>query len=85
MERGAGSHSAQLTGNHCGALHKRLELAAGEEARLVFMLGNGPDAEAQRIRAKYGEGTAVSQSLAALQSYWAAKRATFQCHTPTTG
>ncbi|MGB4869360.1 MAG: hypothetical protein WBP47_04895 [Candidatus Promineifilaceae bacterium] len=49
------------------------------------MLGNGPDAEAQRIRAKYGEGTAVSQSLAALQSYWAAKRATFQCHTPHDG
>ncbi|MBP6803225.1 MAG: N,N'-diacetylchitobiose phosphorylase [Chloroflexi bacterium] len=85
VERGQGSRSAQLTGNHCGALHKRLELAAGEEARLVFMLGNGPDAKARRIREKYGEGTAVSQAFAALQTYWTAKRANFQCHTPHQG
>ncbi len=33
VERGECSGSAELGGNHCGALHKRLTLAPGEEAR----------------------------------------------------
>jgi N,N'-diacetylchitobiose phosphorylase len=45
VERGSCENSAELGGNHCGSLHKRLTLKPGEEIRLVFMLGVGSRAE----------------------------------------
>ena len=42
VERGFCSQSSELGGNHCGALHKKITLAPGEEAQLVFMLWRRP-------------------------------------------
>ena len=41
VENGKLSGSFERTGNHCGALHKRLTLQPGEEARAIFLLGQG--------------------------------------------
>lgn len=85
VERGHGSNSAQLTGNHCGSLHKKVTLQPGEEVRLLFMLGNGRSSQAAAIREKYADTTAVDDAFNALKAYWDAKRAVFQCQTPHEG
>ena len=40
VERGGCSGSTELGGNHCAALHKKITLGAGEEARLVLCLAS---------------------------------------------
>ena len=66
-------------------LHKRLSIAAGEELRLVFMLGVGPRAKGREIRAKYSDFAAVDRAFDALRGYWNEKLAVFQCQTPHAG
>jgi len=83
--RGECSNSVELGGNHCGALHTRLSLEPGEERRLFFMLGVGPHATGQMIRAKYSNLAEVDQAFARLKAYWANKLAKFQCKTPHPG
>ncbi|MGB8644228.1 MAG: N,N'-diacetylchitobiose phosphorylase [Anaerolineae bacterium] len=85
VEQGQCANSAELGGNHCGALHKRLTLAPGEEARIVFMLGVGDRAAGQAIKAKYSDPAQVDAAFAALSNYWKNKRAVLQCHTPNQG
>ncbi len=85
VERGECQNTAELGGNHCGALHKRLTIAPGEEARVVFMLGVGPRATGKEIKRKYSEPAAVDAAFAALGEYWQAKLAVFQCKTPNPG
>jgi N,N'-diacetylchitobiose phosphorylase len=69
VERGECGNSSELGGNHCGALHKRVNIAPGEEVRLVFVLGVGPRAKGREIRAKYSDLAAVDRSFDALRRY----------------
>ena len=85
VERGQCAGSSELGGNHCGALHKRLTLDPGEEARLVFLLGVGPRAKGREAKAKYSDLAEVDRAFAALRSYWEEKLAAFQCKTPHQG
>ncbi len=85
VEQGRCRGSHELGGNHCGALHKRLTLAPGEEARVVFMLGVGPRAKGQEIRRKYSTPSVVDRAFEGLKSYWQKKLAVFQCKTPHEG
>ena len=86
VEQGFCHNSTQLTGNHCGALHKKLTLAPGENTRLIFMLGVGSRETAGRsMKAKYSNLAAVDQAFAALKTYWTKKTAHFQCQTPHPG
>ena len=85
VERGECAASSELGGNHCGALHKRLTLAPGEETRLVFLLGVGPRAKGREAKAKYSDLAEVDRAFAALRSYWEQKLAAFQCKTPHQG
>jgi len=82
VELGSCSGSSELGGNHCAALHKRLTLAPGEEARLVFLLGVGTRAKGSQVRARYSHLAEVDWAFAALQAYWAEKLGAFQCKTP---
>ena len=82
VERGQCSGSSELGGNQCAALHKRLTLAAGEEMRLLFLLGVGPRAKGREVKAKYSDPAEVDRAFAALRSYWEEKLARFQCKTP---
>jgi N,N'-diacetylchitobiose phosphorylase len=85
VERGECSGSTELGGNHCGALHKRLTLAPGEESRLLFMLGFGARAKGREIKRKYSDIATVDKAFADLKSYWQQKLDVFQCSTPHPG
>jgi N,N'-diacetylchitobiose phosphorylase len=85
VEQGHCSGSSELGGNHCGALHKRVTIDPGGEARLIFMLGVGPRAKGQQIRRKYSAPGAVDEAFVELRRYWERKTAAFQCATPNPG
>jgi N,N'-diacetylchitobiose phosphorylase len=85
VERGSCGGSSELGGNHCGALHKKLTLAPGEETRLVFMLGVGPRATGEKIREKYSKLKNVDDAFLALATYWRRKQSIFRCTTPSKG
>lgn len=85
VEQGECHSSTELGGNHCGALHKRLNVMPGEETRLTFMLGVGPRAAGQTIRAKYSDPAQVDAAFADLKEYWRKKYSVFQCQTPHPG
>ena len=86
VARGECSGSHELGGNHCGALHKRLQLAPGETARLVFILGVGSRDEAGRAaKERYTDLTNVDGAFADLRAYWADKTSRLQVTTPSRG
>jgi len=86
VARGECYNSTELGGNHCGALHKRLTLAPGEEARVIFMLGVGSrDEKGYGIKAKYSNLDAVDGAFAALGAYWQDKLNVLQVDTPHRG
>lgn len=79
------SSSYEKGGNHCGSLQKDLELQPGEEARLLFMLGEGRREEGRRVRAKYEDVSAVDAVYADLRQYWENKCGKLQIQTPNEG
>ncbi len=85
VEQGWCNNSSELGGNHCAALHKKLEIAPGEEVRLVFMLGVGPRAKGRGVRKKYSNLAEVDRAFEGLRSYWKEKLAALQCKTPHPG
>ena len=85
VERGSCSSSAEVTGNHCGALHTRIHLEPGEQKRVVFMLGYGDRAAGATARSRYSDLSAVDAAFVDLRDYWDRKCAVFQAHTPHEG
>jgi N,N'-diacetylchitobiose phosphorylase len=85
VEQGGCRNSTELGGNHCGALHGRVSILAGQEQRCVFMLGVGPRAKGEAVRTKYSNPANVDQAFQAVRSYWEEKLAAFQCSTPNQG
>ncbi|MDZ7270660.1 MAG: N,N'-diacetylchitobiose phosphorylase [candidate division KSB1 bacterium] len=86
VERGELQNSAELGGNHCASLHKRLSLKAGEDTRLVFMLGVGSRNDAgYAAKAKYSDLENVDGAFQELREYWNRKTALFQCQTAHPG
>ncbi|MDR1029686.1 MAG: N,N'-diacetylchitobiose phosphorylase, partial [Treponema sp.] len=85
VEQGRCSGSSELGGNHCGALHRQITLQAGEEYRLVFMLGEGDRRRGAELREKYQQAAAVDTAFTALRDFWSAKLDTLQVATPNEG
>ena len=85
VERGHCNNTSELGGNHCGSLHKRFALNAGEETRFVFMLGVGNRAKGKQIKRKYSDLKNVDLAFAELKSYWQRKLDVLQCKTPNQG
>jgi N,N'-diacetylchitobiose phosphorylase len=85
VNAGRCSGSAELTGNHCASLHKRITLAPGEEQRFVFMIGYGDRAVGIEKKAKYSDFKNVDAAFADLKDYWDEKCAVFQATTPNPG
>jgi N,N'-diacetylchitobiose phosphorylase len=82
VERGECSGSTGTTGNHCGSLCHRLELAPGETVRLAYLLGYGDKAAGKAMRAAYATAADVDKAFAGLKAYWAGKKANLQVKTP---
>ena len=81
VESGRLSGSFETTGNHCGALEKRLALRPGEEARLIFILGQGNAKAARAAREKYTLER-VDTAFRGLAAFWDGKLSKLQVHTP---
>ena len=84
VEKGACSGSAEKGGNHCGVLQKDLTLAPGQEARLIFLLGEGGLEAGKAMRAKYTPER-VDDDFARLRAFWDEKLGRLQADTPSWG
>ncbi|MBR4629964.1 MAG: N,N'-diacetylchitobiose phosphorylase [Treponema sp.] len=70
--------------NSCGAVSTVVELKAGEEKLVAFIVGMKYTEEAEKIIAKYADVDSVCQKeLAELKSWWHGKFANFQVNTPS--
>ena len=85
VERGVCSGSAELGGNHCGALQKRLTLQPGEQVRLIFLLGEGGIEAGKAIRQTYANEAAVDEQFEKLRLFWDEKLTRLQIDTPNAG
>lgn len=82
VERGSCTGSAEKTGNHCGALQKKILLAAGETTRIAFMLGEGRRADGAVMREKYSDPAERDNAFAAIERFWDDKLSRLQVNTP---
>jgi N,N'-diacetylchitobiose phosphorylase len=82
VERGKCVGSSELGGNHCGALHKQLTVAPGQETRLTFMLGVG---RARPSRSRQSTRMRRSDAAFAALPVLGEKLEVFQCKTPNEG
>lgn len=85
VERGLCGGTFEKGNNHCGSLHKRIELAPGEEIRIVFMLGEGNREVGKAIREKYSNFKNVDKSYENLRDFWNEKFEALQIDTPNEG
>lgn len=85
VEHGNCSGSTELGGNHCASLHKKIKLAPGQKARLIFMLGVGKRDTGREIRSKYSDVKNVDSAFEELRLYWDKKCSAFRCNTPHQG
>ena len=83
VENGVCQGSHELGNNHCGALQKNLVLQPGEEARLLFILGEGNREAGRKMREKYKAPGAVDRAYEELHRYWEDKFAKLQINTPS--
>lgn len=82
VERGECFGSFEKGNNHCAVLQKKLTLAPGESARLVWMLGEGDRDEGRRVRSKYSDFANVDAAFADLAAFWNEKLCKLQVRTP---
>ncbi len=84
VETGACTGSFEKGGNHCGCLRKKLTLAPGGEARLLFLLGEGGVESGKAMRAKYTQARA-DEDFRRLAAFWDDKLSRLQVRTPNEG
>ena len=84
VERGECSGSFEKGGNHCGCLKKSLTLAPGEEARLLFLLGEGGLEAGKAMRETYTPSRA-DEEFRRLAQFWDRKLRCLQVSTPNEG
>ncbi|MFI3176366.1 MAG: N,N'-diacetylchitobiose phosphorylase [Eubacteriales bacterium] len=85
VEQGMCSGSFEKGNNHCGSLQKYITIQPGEEARIVFFLGEGNRAKGSEIRTKYADMATIDQVYADLKAYWNKKLSKLQIQTPNEG
>ena len=81
VETGRLSGSTELGGNPCGALQKKLTLAPGQEAQVLFYLGTGRGDAAGYARERYNEA-GTDRAFAGLRAFCDEKLGALQVRTP---
>ena len=84
VETGEMSGSYEKGGNHCAALKRSLTLGPGEEARLLFFLGEGNAAAGMRAKDTYSPARA-DEEFRRLAAFWDEKLRCLQVQTPNEG
>ena len=84
VESGRCTGSTRKGGNHCGCLKKTVTLEPGEEARLVFLLGEGGLDAGRKMREKYTREK-VDADFLRLKQFWEKKLSCLQVRTPNEG
>ena len=84
VETGECGGSFEKGGNHCGCLKKTILLQPGEEARLIYLLGEGGIAAGREMRSKYTEEK-VDEDFARTAQFWDEKLSCLQVSTPNEG
>lgn len=84
VETGECRGSFQKGGNHCGCLKKLLTLQPGQEARLLFLLGEGGVEAGKAMREKYTQAR-VDEDFLRLREFWDSKLSCLQVSTPNEG
>lgn len=84
VEEGRCRSSFEKGGNHCGVLKKNVTLQPGEEARLLFLLGEGRVVDGLAMKAKYTQQRA-DEDFARLSAFWDEKLSALQISTPNEG
>jgi N,N'-diacetylchitobiose phosphorylase len=83
VENSKCSNSIAIGGTPCGALHHRVELAAGEVKEITFIAGVGDaKTEGKRLRKHFAQEGAVDAALAEVASYWDERLGAFSMDTP---
>lgn len=85
VESGVCASSFEKGGNHCGCLQKKLVLQPGEDARLIFLLGEGGVEHGKQMREKYANPAAVDSEFTRLKQFWDDKCNRLQISTPNQG
>lgn len=70
VEKGETFNSFNTSGNHCGVLHKKLKLKAGQEERLFVILGEGGFENGKLMREKYANEKAFDNETVKLAKFW---------------
>ena len=68
--------------NPCGALQTKLELAAGQSAEFVFLLGQKREKPANEIISRYENISITEKEIAELKKYWHDKLGNLKVTTP---
>ena len=84
VETGICRSSFEKGGNHCGCLKKSVELQPGEEARLIYLLGEGGLEAGKEMRQKY-TAEKVDEDFARTAEFWDKKLSCLQVSTPNEG
>lgn len=85
VEEGKCRGSFEKGGNHCGVLQKTITLKPGEEARVIYLLGEGNREAGKVMREKYKSPEAVDRAYGELREFWNDKLRKLQIHTPDEG
>lgn len=84
VESGECTGSYRKGGNHCGCLKKSIVLQPGENARLIYLLGEGTLDAGKEMRQKYTPEK-VDADFARLAQFWDEKLSCLQISTPNEG
>ncbi|MCL2764709.1 MAG: N,N'-diacetylchitobiose phosphorylase [Treponema sp.] len=68
--------------NPCGALHTQLELAPGQSANFVFLLGQKREAQAKELVARYEDASLPDREIAELKKFWHSRLDNLKVTTP---
>ncbi len=82
VERGTLGNHEHFSDNGCGSIQSELELAAGESADVIVMLGIGKEPVAKKLRKKFANVVAVERELRKLKKHWHGMLDTMQVQTP---